>query len=92
MNPTRMILAALCGAAIGLPALAHEERCEAIPRSEWKPQAELEQKLVAIGWKQVKRVKIENGCYEVYGVDEKGAKAEQFFHPKTLERVVATKK
>ena len=73
------------------PARAHEERCEAIPKAEWRPQAELEKKLVASGWKQVKRVKIENGCYEVYGLDEKGAKAEVFFHPKTLERVVATR-
>ena len=91
MNTTRLIAAALVGAVVSLPALAHEERCEAIPKAEWKPKAELEKKLTDSGWK-VKRVKIENGCYEVYGFDEKGAKAEVFFHPKTLERVVASKK
>jgi hypothetical protein len=87
----RSLAAAFGAAAVSVSAFAHEERCEAIPKTEWKPQAELEKKLVDSGWK-VKRVKIENGCYEVYGTDDKGAKAEVFFHPKTLERVVATKK
>ena len=83
----RTLLAALCGALIvSAPARAHEERCEAIPKAEWKPQAELEKKLTDSGWK-VKRVKIENGCYEVYGFDEKGERVEAFFHPKTFEKV-----
>ena len=91
MTPYRLLAAAVAGLACTLPALAHEERCEAIPKAEWRPQAELEKKLTDSGWK-VTRVKIENGCYEVYGVDDMGAKAEVFFHPKTLERVVAAKK
>jgi hypothetical protein len=93
MKTTRPLAAAMFATALAfaLPALAHEERCEPIPKAEWKPQAELEKKLTDSGWK-VKRVKIENGCYEVYGTDEKGKKAEVFFHPKTLERVVAAKK
>ena len=83
-------------AAIGLASAAfgamaqHAERCEPIPKAEWKPQAELERKLAGQGWK-VTRVKIENGCYEVYGRDEKNQKVEVFFHPKTLERVTAAK-
>ena len=69
----------------------HAERCEPIPKDEWKPQAELERKLTDQGWK-ISRVKITNGCYEVYGRDEKNAKVEVFFHPKTFERVVAPAK
>ena len=92
MKPYRLLAAAVAGIVCTLPAFAHEERCEPIPKAEWKPQAELTKKLTDAGWKEVKRVKIENGCYEVYGTDEKGAKAEVFFHPKTLERVVAAKK
>ena len=69
----------------------HAERCEPIPKDQWKPQAELERKLTDMGWK-IRRVKIENGCYEVYGADEKGGKVEVFFHPKTFDRVVAEKK
>ena len=69
----------------------HAEKCEPIPKEEWKPQAELERKLTDMGWK-ISRVKITNGCYEVYGRDEKNAKVEVFFHPKTFERVVAPAK
>jgi len=69
----------------------HAERCDPIPKEEWKPQAELERKLTDEGWK-VSRVKIENGCYEVYGRDAKGNRRETFFHPKTFEVVTASKR
>jgi len=51
----------------------HAERCEPIPKEEW-------------------RVKIENGCYEVYGRDAKGNRRETFFHPKTFEVITAPDK
>lgn len=68
----------------------HAEKCEPISKEEWRPQAELERKLTNQGWK-ISRVKITNGCYEVYGRDEKNGKVETFFHPKTLEVVTAPK-
>lgn len=77
-------------AAAGTAFAQHAEKCEPIPKAEWKPQAELEHKLANQGWK-ISRVKIENGCYEVYGKDASGRKVEWFFHPKTLERVTAPK-
>jgi hypothetical protein len=81
-------LAAL--ALTGVAHAQHAEKCEPIPKEQWKPQADLERKLVNQGWK-IRRVKIENGCYEVYGHDEKGRKVEVFFHPKTFDRVIAPK-
>jgi hypothetical protein len=76
---------ALCGAAAHAQ---HAEKCEPVPKEEWKPQADLERKLTDMGWK-ISRVKITNGCYEVYGRDAKNAKMEAFFHPKTFDRVYA---
>ena len=35
----------------------------------------------------VRRVKVENGCYEVYAIDAKGAKVETIFNPQTGEPV-----
>jgi hypothetical protein len=35
----------------------------------------------------VRQVKNFNGCYEVYGFDEKNERAEVFFDPKTFEKV-----
>lgn len=60
--------------------------CKAGPKAEWKAQTELETKLKGEGWK-IKRVKIDDGCYEVYGTDGQGKKAETYFNPKTFERV-----
>ena len=68
-------------------ARAHGDvKCEAIPEREWKPQMELQKKLTGEGWK-VRKVKSYHGCYEVYGIDANGARAEAFFNPKTFERV-----
>ena len=91
LKPTRLAAAALLAFAAAAAHAQHAEKCEAIPKEEWKPQAELERKLTDMGWK-ISRVKITNGCYEVYGRDEKNAKVEVFFHPKTFERVVAPAK
>lgn len=91
MNRTLRHFAATLLAASTTTAFAqHAEKCEPIPKEEWKSQAELEKKLTDQGWK-VTRVKIENGCYEVYGRDEKNRKVETFFHPKTLAVVTAPK-
>ena len=58
-------------------------KCEAVPKEEMRPQMELQRKLTSEGWK-VRQVKTFNGCYEVYGFDEKGTRVEAFFHPKTF--------
>lgn len=86
----KSLLAAITLVSVAAAQAQHAERCEPIPKEEWKPQAELERMLADRGWK-VSRVKIENGCYEVYGRDAKGNRRETFFHPKTLEVVTAPK-
>jgi hypothetical protein len=86
----RLFLTCCLALAAGSAFAQHAERCEPIPKDAWKPQAELERKLTNQGWK-VSRVKITNGCYEVYGKNEKGGSVETFFHPKTFEVVTAPK-
>ena len=61
-------------------------KCEAVAKEEMKPQMELQRKLSGEGWK-VRQVKNFNGCYEVYGFDDKGQRTEAFFHPKSFEMV-----
>jgi hypothetical protein len=76
-------------AAMALPllSLAHGEfKCDE-PKAEWKPQLELQRQLLAQGWKKVRQVKTSNGCYEVYGFDEKDRRAEKFYNPRTFELV-----
>ncbi|MBV8035466.1 PepSY domain-containing protein [Roseateles sp.] len=82
----RLIAGALL--ALGVTAaFAHGNvSCPAMPKEEKRPQMELQKKLEGEGWK-VRQVKNFNGCYEVYGFDGQGKKAEAFFNPKTFERV-----
>lgn len=64
--------------------------CDSGPRETWQPQAKLEQMLKDKGW-QVRRIKEDGGCYEVYALDDKGTRVEAYFHPVTLAPVPTTK-
>jgi hypothetical protein len=60
--------------------------CDSGPKEGWQPQAKLEKQLVEKKW-QVRRIKVDGGCYEVYAMNEKGERVEAYFHPVTLEPV-----
>ena len=75
-----LLLGAMPASATGLAT------CESGPRSGWQPAEKLEKQLTDQGWK-VRRIKEDGGCYEVYGLDDKGQRVEAFFHPVTLAPV-----
>ncbi len=78
---------ALLLAAAGGAAFAHGDvDCPNEPKEQWRPQMELQRKLVDAGWR-VRQVKTFATCYEVYGFDAKGERVEAFFNPKTFERI-----
>ncbi len=81
-----LLIATLAVFAAGAAQAHGDVKCNT-PKAEWRNQMELQSKLVAEGWK-VRKVKVENGCYEVYGFDPKGQKAEVFFDPKSFEQVL----
>ena len=60
--------------------------CDSGPQSGWQPQATLEKQLTDQKW-QVRRIKVDGGCYEVYAMNEKGERVEAYFHPGTLQPV-----
>lgn len=82
---TRILLLAGVLGLIASGAAFAAESCS-VPKSEWQPEQALRQKLEGAGWK-INRIKIDNGCYEVYGTDEKGQRAETYFDPKSLDPV-----
>ena len=47
-------------------------------------QGSLQKELEADGW-TIKALKIDQGCYEVYGYDAAVKKTETYFNPKTFE-------
>lgn len=81
MKRTLLLTTALAMLASG--AAFASESCS-VPKAEWQPEQALRQKLETEGWK-IDRIKIDNGCYEVYGTDGKGQRAETYFNPKTLD-------
>ncbi|MDI1259865.1 PepSY domain-containing protein [Aquabacterium sp.] len=71
---------------VAAPTLVHAHgdfKCSE-PTAEWKKRDELVSKLEKEGWK-IRKIKVDNGCYEVYGFDKQGNKKESYFNPKTLE-------
>jgi hypothetical protein len=60
--------------------------CDSGPPEGWQPQAKLEKMLIDQKW-QVRRIKIDGGCYEVYALNDKGERVEAYFHPVTLAPV-----
>ncbi|WP_419910258.1 PepSY domain-containing protein [Hoeflea sp.] len=65
--------------------------CESGDQSGWKPQSELEAKMVSEGW-QVRRIKEDGGCYEAYGTTPDGERVEAYFHPVTLELLLVARR
>ena len=89
LKSCKTILAAALTAAIflALPAGATGlATCDSGPQAGWQPQAKLESVLKTQGW-QVRRVKVDGGCYEVYALNEKGERVEAYFHPVTFAPV-----
>lgn len=60
--------------------------CDSGPESGWQSQDTLKEQLAAKGW-QVRRIKVDGGCYEAYALDDKGNRVEAYFDPRTLESV-----
>ena len=82
-----LCIVVMFGFAASGPSLATGlATCDSGPKENWKSQAELEKRLVEEGW-QVRRIKIDGGCYEVYALDKEGKRVEAYFHPETLDRV-----
>jgi len=53
------------------------------PTENWQPIETLEQLMNDSNW-QVKRIKVDDGCYEVDGLDPQGNRIEAKFTPATL--------
>lgn len=62
-------------------AMASTE-CTKLPKSQWMPQEKMMAKLKAEGY-EIKKFKVEDSCYEIYGHDKAGHKVEVYFDPVT---------
>jgi hypothetical protein len=84
-----LLLLAVLAVLSTVGSLAHATglaTCDSGPQSGWQPQETLQKRLTDQGW-QVRRIKVDGGCYEVYAIDNKGQRVEAYFHPVTLASV-----
>ena len=54
-----------------------------VPVQDWQPREVLRQQLEQQGW-QEQRIKVDDGCYEVKGIDDRGNKFKAKYAPATL--------
>ena len=76
---------ALSAVLAAAPAYASDDEgkgCGNAPRDQWMSVDAVEAKGVAMGY-EVRRVKEEDGCYELYAIDKNGAKTELYMNPVT---------
>ena len=57
--------------------------CQKHPKNEWMSEADAKAKITAQGYK-ISKFKVDGNCYEIYGTNNEGKKAEIYFDTKTL--------
>jgi hypothetical protein len=90
----RIAAAALAAAGLTVaatPASATGKMTCNAPQAKWKSRTALEARLKKQGW-QVRKSKVDGGCYEVYGTDPKGNRVEAYFHPVTFEKLLVSRR
>jgi len=83
MKAFMLVALSLAASAAGATGLA---TCESGPKESWQSQEKLTAALKEKGW-EVRRIKVDGNCYEVYGLNEKGERVEAYFHPRTFAPV-----
>ena len=85
MKKTVLVVAVLLSPFGAGMALADEDGCRTT-MSEWQPREAVVATAEGFGW-QVRRVKVDDGCYEVKGRDADGNEVEATLDPGTLALV-----
>ncbi len=85
------IIAAAALAASSPASATGKMTCNAGPQKSWKSQDALKASLAKQGW-QVRKSKVDGGCYEVYGTDPQGNRVEAYFHPVTFEKLLVSRR
>ena len=85
------IAAALTIALGASPAAATGKMSCNAPQKSWKSMANLQKQLTKQGW-QVRKAKVDGGCYEVYGTDPQGNRVEAYFHPVSFKKLLVSRR
>lgn len=78
-----LALGTLLVAAASVTAQADGQHCN-VPLAQWQTREAVQQKVEAEGWK-ITRIKTDDGCYKVSGLNDAGDKYEAKIDPATLK-------
>ena len=81
-----LIVATMAAIPFGVASATGLATCDSGPPEKWQSQDKLTAMLKEKGW-EIRNIKVDGGCYEVYAIDEKGERIEAYFHPVTFERI-----
>jgi hypothetical protein len=85
------IAALLILAAVAVPASATGAMTCNTPKEKWKTTEQLTAELTKQGW-QVRKAKVDGGCYEVYGTTPEGDRVEAYFDPASFEKLLVSRR
>jgi hypothetical protein len=63
-------------------------KCDKHAKSEWISEADAKARIESQGYK-IRKFKVDGNCYEIYGTNKDGKRAEVYFDTKTLAVVKA---
>jgi hypothetical protein len=78
----KLITAFIASCLLSGAALAKDDCTD--PVTDWQPKEQLQQMMEDKGW-DVKRIKVDDGCYEIKGLDRNGHRVEAKFSPASLK-------
>ena len=90
-----LVRAAVAGLVLVMPGKGSATglaTCESGPQSGWQSQDAVTKHLMKAGWREIRRMKPDGGCWEVYGINENGRQVESYFHPVTLQHILTTQR
>ncbi len=82
---TLLVVGSLTASATGVMT------CDSGEPSTWQAQEDLTAKLEKEGW-AVRKVKVDGGCYEVYGTTPDGDRVEAYFDPISFEKLYVARR
>ena len=83
---TVLVIAAITATPMQMAGATGLATCDSGSPDTWQSREKLTAMLKEKGW-EVRKIKVDGGCYEVYALDEKHERVEAYFHPVTLERI-----
>ena len=83
---SKLLLSTAAVLMLAAPAFAEDMKCNVPDQTTWMSQEDLTTMYVEQGY-EVKNIKIDEGCYEIYGINDKGERVEIYVDPVTGEPV-----